>query len=103
MACNGEDQECKDADDMGTSQNCQKSRGETWCRKEERESPNGYFRSCTTNYFLAFKSQEGDGIQDVDKIMDKNGFSIKTLCVDVVSKVLSFFTYEPSFSTSSIN
>ena len=102
MACSGEGQECKDAGDVGTTQNCKSD--ETWCRKENRESPqNGYFRSCTTNYFLAFKSQEGDGIQDVDKIMDKNGFSIKTLCVDVVSKVLSFFTYEPSFSTSSIN
>ena len=79
MACNGEDQECKDADDMGTSQNCQKSRGETWCRKEERESPNGYFRSCTTDYFL------NDGEFDVDKTMNSNGYTIQTLCIDVVS------------------
>ena len=90
MACSGEDQECKDADDVGSTQNCQKSKGETWCRKMETESPNGYFRSCTTNYFLLIAK---DKENDVDKIMDANGFKIQTLCVDVVIKAFLFFSF----------
>ena len=85
MACSGEGQECKDADDVGSTQNCKSD--ETWCRKEETESPNGYFRSCTSNYFL----MSVDKKTNVDEIMDKNGFKIQTLCVDVVIKALFSF------------
>ena len=81
MACSGEGQECKDAGDVGSTQNCKSD--ETWCRKEERESPNGYFRSCTTPYFLK------DGELDVDQTMKGNGYTIQALCVDVVSFFLT--------------